>query len=188
MSAVLLAMSFLFAAGAPTATPFAREPWCWDVRGAITVSFSAGDCASVVGLCTQGVIDADGFLEGTTRYTATGIGGGVAGETSIVTPPAEPPSTWTYAGELLVTTALGTLRMNDVGVLDTAHGLFTELDRVLDGTGLYEGATGTLYMFGTTYPDGSGFEGDVRGRLCLPTAPPPKAKARGGKELQPHAT
>jgi hypothetical protein len=78
MSAVLLATSVLFAAGAPTETTAAREPWCWDVRGTITVSFSSGDCASVVGLCTQGVIDATGFLEGTTRYTATGIGGGVA--------------------------------------------------------------------------------------------------------------
>lgn len=145
-------------------------PWCWEVRGTIAVTFQAEGCDSPVGICTRGVFEsAPGFLRGSTRFVATGIGGGAIGEESIVTPPsAEPGSTWSYSGVLTIHTALGDLVLSDAGVFDTANGLFSQLDRVRGGTGLYAAASGRLFMFGDTYPDGSGFAGDVRGRLCIP--------------------
>ncbi|MEK7705839.1 MAG: hypothetical protein AAB426_12835 [Myxococcota bacterium] len=94
------------------------------------------------------------------------------GEASIVTPPAEPGSTWSYSGALDLTTRFGVLSFTDVGVFDTAGGTFSEIDRVRAGSGIYEGATGTLFMFGHAYADGSGFEGDVRGEICVPHRAP----------------
>lgn len=146
---------------------------CWKAHGFIQVSFDPTDCDSVVGMCTRGEIaGASGFLNGTTRFRATGLGGAVVGEASIVTPPAEPATTWSYSGELVLTTHLGTLTFSDVGIFDTFGGTFSEIDRVTDASGIFEDASGTLFMFGQAYADGSGFEGDVRGTLCVPSRAP----------------
>jgi len=172
MKAALVAMALAVSsvAAAHGRAPAAGQ-WCFEVKGTIAVSFTApGSCDSPFGMCTAGVTTGNhGFLDGTTAFSALGLGGGVIGEPSIVYPPVEPASTWTYRGTLVLSTKLGDLVTTDVGVLDTVGGVFTELVRVQSGTGLYVGATGTLYMFGTTYADGSGFGGDVRGQLCLPT-------------------
>lgn len=146
---------------------------CLPIDGRIDVSFVVGACDSIVGLCTEGRIRSRrSFLSGTTRFRANGLGGGVVGEPSIVFPPVEPATTWSYAGEIVITTAVGELYTEDVGVFDTARGTFTEMNRVVGGTGLLADARGDLFMSGHSYPDGSGFSGEVSGQVCVPRMPP----------------
>ena len=141
-------------------------PWCWTVRAEMSATFVAEGCDSVVGMCTAGTVQGP-LLSGDTWFSATGLGGGVMGEPSIVTPPAEPPSTWAYAGTLVIDTALGSLTLSDVGVFDTYGGGFSEVDRVVDGSGFYAGAEGTLFIYGVGYEDGTGFDSSIRGHLCV---------------------
>ena len=110
-----------------------------------------------------------GSVSGPTRYRAPGLGGAPVGEASTVTPASEPATTWSYAGELTITTRIGTLVLSDDGVLDTAAGIFTGLNRPVSGTGALEGVTGQLFMSGNVTGGGTGFDGQVTGRLCLPT-------------------
>ena len=140
---------------------------CLPAHGRIDVSFVTAGCDSVVGLCTEGRVRRS-MLSGDTRFRANGLGGGVVGEPSIVFPPAEPPTTWSYAGELTITTGVGELHLEDVGVFDTVGGTFTEMNRVVGGTGLFAEASGDLFISGHTYEDASGFSGDISGRVCVP--------------------
>lgn len=142
---------------------------CFSMQGRLDVSFVSDGCASPVGMCTRGVYRSP-YVSGTTAFEATGIGGLPVGEASIVTPPAEPASTWSYSGNLTITTRLGTLTFRDVGVLDTAAGTYTELARPVSGTGTFAGMTGNVYVSGTVTEAGDGFTGTVSGRICVPTA------------------
>lgn len=142
---------------------------CFTMQGRLDVSFVTDGCASPVGMCTRGTFRS-AFISGTTSFEATGIGGLPVGEASIVTPPAEPSTTWSYSGNLTITTRLGTLTFRDVGVLDTAAGSYTELARPVQGTGMFAGMTGNIYVSGTVTEAGDGFTGAVSGRLCVPTA------------------
>lgn len=143
---------------------------CFSAHATIHATIDPTGCTSPVGLCTSGVVRSEGrgFLRGTTHFTATGLGGAPVGEASIVFPPAEPATTWSYSGDLELTTPFGNLSIADVGVLDTAHGTFTELERIAGGTGRLDHATGNLFIYGNTTPDGMGFDGTIRGRVCLP--------------------
>lgn len=140
---------------------------CFPVLGTIRVSMATTNCTSPVGFCTTGTFRS-GYISGTTSYRATGLGGAPVGEASIVTPPSEPATTWSYAGDLTITTRIGTVVFHDVGVVDTAAGTFTEIDRPTSGTGALEGVTGRLFMSGDVTGGGTGFEGQVTGRLCVP--------------------
>ena len=79
----------------------------------------------------------------------------------------EAESTLSYNGELIIITRRGTLEISDVGVFDQAAGKFTELDRVIAGTGMFANASGVLFISGDSYADGSGFDGRISGELCL---------------------
>ncbi len=144
-------------------------PVCFPVRASIITEFTADGCTSPVGLCTNGVLrSAFGFFSGTTHFEASGLGGQPVGEASIVTPPAEPSTTWAYSGVLTVRTRVGTITFEDVGVLDSAQGIFTELDRPVSGTHTFEGVTGALFISGHFTEDGNGFDGQISGELCVP--------------------
>lgn len=160
--ATILALVFL----APRAGAQDPSERCFRVHARIHALFSTTDCASPVGLCTAGTLR--GFPSGTTRFEALGLGGAAVGEASIVTPPAEPGTTWSYRGNLVYSTPLGDLRLEDVGVLDTIAGTFSELQRVVGGSGVFENATGDLFSYGHTTPAGDGFDGAVRGEICVP--------------------
>lgn len=142
---------------------------CVPVYAEMSATFFSANCTSPVGMCTAGNITTPtGTVIGVASYTAQGIGGGAVGEASVVTPPVEPATTWTYAGELVVSTWLGELTFSDVGIFDTAGGAFTEFDRLTSGTGLFEGASGTLFINGFGFEDGTGFASDIRGTICIP--------------------
>src|SRR5688500_1377146 len=146
-----------------------RGTRCVDVRASIEVRFTTDGCTSPVGMCTAGEVRSrGGVLVGRSSFQATGLGGGVVGEASIVTPPAEPASTWSYSGELAIAGPLGTLELEDVGVFDTARGTFTEMNRVMGGTGIWRDATGDLFIYGHAHDDFGGFDGTIRGQVCIP--------------------
>lgn len=161
MSGILVVLALT-----PGAVAQDADQHCFRLHASIDARFSSSGCTSPVGLCTAGTLA--GFPGGTTRFVALGIGGAAVGEASIVTPPAEPGTTWSYRGDLVYTTPVGELRLEDVGVLDTVRGTYTEMQRVMSGTGSFDGATGDLFSYGHTTPAGDGFIGAVRGTVCVP--------------------
>ncbi len=144
---------------------------CVPVHAQMTAYFFSEGCNSPVGMCTAGNVTSwTGQTLGVASYTAQGVGGGAVGEASVVTPPVEAATTWTYAGDLVITTSYGELVFSDVGVFDTAGGAFTEFDRLESGTGLFEHASGTIFINGFGFSDGSGFQSDMRGTVCIPAS------------------
>jgi hypothetical protein len=156
-------------AATPASASRHRGPICFPIRANITTEFTADGCSSPVGLCTKGFLRSSfGFFSGRTHFEASGLGGEPVGEASIVTPPAEPSSTWAYSGVLTVHTRVGMITFTDVGVLDSAQGIFTELQRPVSGTHTFEGVTGALFVSGHLTEDGNGFDGNITGELCIP--------------------
>src|SRR5229473_8430578 len=124
---------------------------CESIDTEISSTFTTG-CPSPIGICTTGTI-ASGLLKGTTSFTALSLAPGPA------------PSTMVYTGTLSITSDQGTLNISDVGVLDTTHNVFSEIDRIEGSTGIFSGATGILFISGNQ--TATGFTGKVTGNLCL---------------------
>lgn len=138
-----------------------QDETCIPVNATIKALFFSADCESPVGLCTAGQISGGGILNGETRFTAQGIAA-AAGMTGI-----EPDSTLSYHGVLEIITQHGVLYMRDVGVFDQVIGVYSEVDRITAGIGRFENARGTLFIHGNAFTDGSGFDGEIRGQICL---------------------
>lgn len=132
---------------------------CKRVEGRLTSVSVTQDCTNANG-CFAGVITGDRSIRGTFRAVAFGFA------PSVGLPGLEPESTLSFAGERTIETAQGTLRLRLTGVFDTARREFSELERVTDGTGRFEGATGTLWLAGTSNADATAFEALVTGQLC----------------------
>jgi hypothetical protein len=116
--------------------------------------------------CTAGVVTGDGLLRGTTHFTATGLapGGGLA--------TTNPNTTFSDSGTFVLTTNHGTLTTSSIGMFDVGNGVFFDIGTISGGTGRFEGATGTLFFFGSVVQTTGGpltlaFEGDIRGEVCL---------------------
>jgi hypothetical protein len=121
-------------------------------------AFTEG-CPSAIGLCTAGVFEGDRLLRGTTLFV------GDAAVPSAGMPDFEPPSTLSYTGRITITTRFGTLTTRDTGIFDTAGtGLFASRDLVIGGTGIFAGASGTIFFTGTGVTT---FDADASGEICL---------------------
>lgn len=135
---------------------------CIPIHAQIKAHFVADMCGSPVGLCTAGNITQGGLLNGQTSYTAF-----------TATPQAgldgseDPLTALAYTGELHVTTSHGDIIFRDVGVLDQTFGVFSEVDRATEGTGIFADATGTLFIYGDIIDEGTGFSGAISGEICL---------------------
>ena len=125
-------------------------------------SFLCGN--SPVGLCSNGTITS-GILKGSKEavYTAAAPTAGLW---------TELPSVFSYSADAVFTTERGELHLNQLGVIDTERRVFTEVNRVVGGTGRFHEASGDLYISGTVTSSGleTDFESKVTGRVCL-TAP-----------------
>jgi hypothetical protein len=141
---------------------------CWAFHYDISTTLYTEGCTSPVGLCTTGEVTWFGFHIASTTFQAVGLGGGAVGEESIVTPPAEPATTWSYAGDFAMDTWFGDVELEDVGVFDTSMGVFSEMQRVVGGDGFFDGATGVLWSYGFARADGTGFDGKLVGEICSP--------------------
>ena len=125
---------------------------CVDVHATITTAYSmTPSCTSPVGVCTAGnVTSAD--LNGTTWFTA------------LSSQPSSPPGVASYTGDLVITTADGTVTLRDSGLLNSSSGHYSELQEVTSGTGAYLRATGMLVSQGIA--TATGFEGTLSGSFC----------------------
>jgi len=127
-----------------------------------TLDGSTFPCAqSPGGLCADGIIWS-GILRGTKLavYTAAAPSAGLP-------PEVEPPLVLSYAAEAVFTTDQGELHLDQLGVLDPFRQVFTELNRVVGGTGRFDQASGDLFISGTLSLDGTAFESEVTGIVCL---------------------
>lgn len=145
--ATLLTLALLLCAVVPTGASPARAG-CKAVKADQRVALTGP-------ATTAGAITNNGLLKGTTAFAFT------AGPT----PTAEPGVAF-YAGDLTIATDRGTLTTRDVGLFDTARGVFTDVGRVTGGTGVFAGASGTLFFNGAT-ADGTTFAVAIGGELCL---------------------
>jgi hypothetical protein len=111
--------------------------------------------------CASGLIKHDALLKGPMFVTleAAAPSAGI---------PSEPASTLSVSGvRTLSPRRGGTLTAHVIGVFETVAGTFAELNIITGGTGIFTGATGTLYVAGR--PAGvDTFQGEITGNVCLP--------------------
>jgi hypothetical protein len=140
--------------------PDSRSAGCQHVMAKLETVRTSQNCTSPVAFCAAGVITGGGVVHGTTTGVVLGL------VPAVGLPVIEPNSTLSYAAERTIQTARGMLTLRLTGVFDTVRGEFSELERVTGGTGIFEGARGTLWLIGTT-SDGTTFQGDLIGEVCL---------------------
>ena len=113
---------------------------------------------------TEGEIKS-GFLKGTTVFIGDALS--LTQITSTVSPPVV-PFTSSYTGDLKISTKKGTLTTRGVGIFEPGpFGLGTQFDRVISGTGLFDGADGYLFFNFETDDTGVVFTGSVSGEVCV---------------------
>ena len=105
-----------------------------------------------VGTITQG-----GRLNGTTQAVFT----------SMFTPTPD-PTTFSFTDDLTITTDKGVLTTHNVAIFDVARGVFTAIDRIDPNasTGVFAGATGVLYINGSTPDGGMTIQAEITGEVC----------------------
>ena len=109
---------------------------------------------------TSGIITSDSKrLNGTTLSVIT----------SVFTPTPD-STTYSFTDDLTIESSetKGILKTHNVGIFDKATGLFTAINRIdpKGGEGIFEGATGFLYINGRTYDGGETFYAEVTGEVC----------------------
>jgi hypothetical protein len=106
-----------------------------------------------------------GLLKGTTKFT--GDPASLTQITSSVFPLVE-TLTSSYTGELEITTRKGTLTTRSVGVFEgVPFGVGVQFDRVIGGTGVFEGADGVLFFRFEADHTGGAFTSSVSGEVCI---------------------
>ena len=142
---------------------------------ALTIGlFSSAQSASAGGDCkkVKGNISVVNNGNGTTSGTIT-QGGRLNGATqavftSVFTPTPD-PNAFSFTDDLTLTTRRGVLKTHNVGIFDTATGLFSAINRIdlNAGTGEFAGATGVLYINGKTTDGGATFQAEISGEICF---------------------
>ncbi len=126
-----------------------------------TLDGSVFSCAaSPGGVCSDGTIRS-GILKGTKLavYAAAAPSAGLPG--------VESPLVLSYTADAVFTTDQGELHLSQLGVVDPFRQVFTELNRVVGGTGRFDQASGDLFISGTTSIGGMFFESVITGEVCL---------------------
>lgn len=122
-------------------------------------SFLCGD--SPVGLCSEGSL-AGGLIKGTKLavYTAAAPSAGLW---------TELPTSTSYTADAVFTAKDGELHLNQLGVIDAERQIFTEINRIVGGTGRFYQASGDLFISGSVNsPDiVTEFRSEVTGTVCL---------------------
>jgi len=104
---------------------------------------------------TTGTITQGGILNGTTADKFT----------SALTPTPE-ANTSSFTDQLTITTRGGKLTDNDVTIFNTTLGVFSTISPISNGTGIFAGTTGTLFISGFT-ADGVHFTDKIVGQICF---------------------
>ena len=128
------------------------ESPCVGVQATITTAYSMiPSCWRPAGGCTAGNVTSAN-LKGTTWFTA------------LSTQPSSPPGVASYTGDLVITTADGTVTLRNSGLLNSSSGHYFEVQEVTSGTGAYLRATGMRVSQGIATT--TGFEGTLSGSFC----------------------
>lgn len=128
------------------------------------INTTLNSVADFTNFTTQGEIPS-GFLKGTTMFTGDPLS--LALISSTASPPIE-PLTFSYTGDLAITTKNGTLTTRGVGVFEgVAFGRGTQFDTVIGGTGIFAGAQGELYFVFQSDDTGANFFASVTGVVCV---------------------
>lgn len=136
--------------------------FCLPVWGTINSLFTTQNCNSPIGLCTVGTITGSDLLDGSTSFVALGAA------PSAGMPGVEPAANLSYFGQLTIVGPLGTLVIDDLGVLDAAHLAFTEMERPSSGTGVFSNpGTNAFFISGSIVDNGQGFQGNLSGTVCF---------------------
>jgi hypothetical protein len=160
--AIAAVLTVVGTVGAASYTSNVRaDDGCIRVHGRIQSTFTTTNCTSPVGLCTEGKITGAGPLDSATTFLALDV------DPSAGLPAVEPSANLSYSGVLTINARLGTLVTHDLGVLDAATTSFTELERPASGTGLFKHANNVFFISGAIVNNGTGFDGDLSGELCL---------------------
>lgn len=121
------------------------EPRCKRIQGDLLEAPSTTGCKPEHTSCFLGEVDANHGLRGTTYFK---------GDPGAVLFPPTAPTFRAYTGNFEYTTARGTLIMKEMGMTEpfTASnpqsGVVNAYQRVVEGTGEFEGATGYLFVSG----------------------------------------
>lgn len=155
--AVAVGFGVVVAAGASVAAePTARsKPKCVKVSGTLISSLSKESCSSPVGICTKGEFKGDKLLNGPFFFSGDSMG---------PASPADATTTLVYSGVITLQAKQGTLTIRDTGIFDTANGLVAARDLIVGGTGIFEGATGYIYINGRGT---TSFVHQASGEICL---------------------
>ena len=113
----------------------------------------------------------EGYFTGPTSTASRLIGGGnLQGTTTadLEITGVVGPGVVSYDGTLVLTTKQGTLTLSIInGVYDTTTGEFSNDSVVTAGTGRFAGASGGLYFHGFVFPDGTFFDDEISGQICV---------------------
>ena len=128
---------------------------------------AAGDCTKVRG--TESVVNnGDGTLSGTLTH-----GGRLNGTTHVVVTsaftPTPDPNTFSFTDDFTLTTRKGVLVSHNVTLLDMANGLVTAIGQIDSSasTGEFAGASGVVFINGTTEDGGATIQTRLTGEVCF---------------------
>lgn len=144
-----------------TTEAFAGEK-CRHVTAHTASDLQLTDCTSPVGLCTIGTVTGDHWLNGSFNFIAPAVGPSAGLPASV-----EPATTLSYGGEFTVFGEHGSITYRTIGVYDTLLQLWTEVDRIVSGTGMFANASGAIYINGVGLNGGLHLEGNATGEVCI---------------------
>jgi hypothetical protein len=159
LTAFFFAASFMVF-GVGFTTSIHAEEGCHRVHGRIQSTFTSTNCASPIGLCTEGIITGAGPLDSATTFLALDAAPS-AGMSAV-----ERAANLSYSGVLTISARRGTLVTHDLGVLDAATASFTEMERPASGTGIFAHVSSVFFISGAIVNNGTGFDGELYGELC----------------------
>lgn len=129
--------------------------------GLFSQTASAVDCqkvkANLSGGGGSGIITRGGRLNGTTQAVFTSM-----------FMPTPDPTTFSFTDDLTLTTEEGVLITHNVAIFDVARGVFGAINQIDadNSKGIFEGATGVLYINGSTPDGGATIRAQITGEVC----------------------
>lgn len=134
---------------------------CQAVSGTYTATQTTAGCTSPTGICFTGTISGGTkFLDGSTEWIE------LDQAPSAGMPLTEPGTTISYSGTLTITSGANQLTLRNLGVLDGARYVFTEIERPVGGTGIFVSASNPFFISGTMNTALTQFNGQISGSLC----------------------
>lgn len=130
---------------------------CKTIHADLTEISATEGCNPGLASCFLGEVDGNHGLRGTTHFAADSARVG----------PATSPEFISYSGPFEYRTARGNITMRETGVTTSGPvpGVVTAYQKIVSGTGVYEGATG--YFFVSGEKDGAGLiDTFINGEIC----------------------